>query len=195
MENIEEIDTPSEMENIEEIDTSSEIDMLNNGVTFLQSFASIKMLVITIVITLFFNPEMYKLTGSVLKKVPFFKMSKEMYLFIVHTTLVTFILGMFFYFMDNYSTEEEIEEEPQITEEELQQMKEQEEIEAATADFEQAGENMDPALSDAGSDVGSDAGSDAGSDDGSDAGSDDGSIPDSETGDQPPQQQLAQQQP
>ena len=173
------------MENIEDVDTTGEMDMLNDVVTFLKSFVSIKMVVITLIITIFYNPEMYKLTGSVLKKAPLVKMSKEMYLFIVHTFLVTLILGIFFYFMDSYSTEEESEEVPPPTEEELQEAQEQAEIDAATAEFEQQDENTDPTLTYNESDAGTDVESDAGSE------SDDESIPDSEAGD-PQQQQLQQ---
>tara|TARA_B100000686_G_scaffold334972_1_gene402973 strand:+ start:496 stop:1113 length:618 start_codon:yes stop_codon:yes gene_type:complete len=186
MENIEDVETTGEMEVL------SEMDMLNDVATFFKSFVSIKMVVITLVITIFYNPEMYKLTGSVLKKAPLIKMSKEMYLFIVHTFLVTLILGIFFYFMDSYSTEEESEEVPPPTEEELQEAQEQAEIDAATAEFEQQ-DVSDPALTDNESEVDSEAGSDAGTDAESVAESDDESIPDSEAGDPQQPQQLAQQ--
>ena len=184
MENIEDVETTGEMEVL------SEMDILNDVATFFKSFVRIKMVVITLVITIFYNPEMYKLTGSVLKKAPLIKMSKEMYLFIVHTFLVTLILGIFFYFIDSYSTEEESEEVPPPTEEELQEAQEQAEIDAATAEFEQQ-DDLDPALTDNASEVDSDVESDAGSEAESDA----ESIPDSdsEAGDPQQQQQLSQQ--
>jgi len=51
MENIEDVETTGEMEVL------SEMDMLNDVATFFKSFVSIKMVVITLVITIFIIPK------------------------------------------------------------------------------------------------------------------------------------------
>ena len=85
---------------------SNDTMYMDDGISFINTVKdvglSINMIVITITLTIFYNPETYKLTGKIFKKAPFVKITKEMYLFMIHTFLVTLILGLFFYFKDNY---------------------------------------------------------------------------------------------
>ena len=103
------------MDNLEP--SNNAMYIIDEGMSFINTVKdvglSINMIVITIILTIFYNPETYKLTGNIFKKAPFVKISKEMYLFMIHTFLVTLILGLFFYFKDNYILQK-VEEENEI---------------------------------------------------------------------------------
>ena len=134
--------------------------IIDEGISFMNTVKdvglSINMVVITIILTIFYNPETYKLTGKIFKKASFVKISNEMYLFMIHTFLVTLILGLFFYFKDNYilqKVEEENEIKIQSALVEIEQRVEEDKAANELADFEQEDKIMEEDFAEGGGEV------------------------------------------